>query len=339
MTFALADAVSYSASAGALVVADVNRDGKLDVATSGGGSYSVLLGNGDGTLQTARTTGVQGPSKGIGVGDFNSDQVPDLVLVDTFAFSTLLGKGDGTFGAITRFAGTVGDSVTVTDLDQDGHADVVMASSAGAVYIGLGKGNNTFQPTQRFSAALQNDAIVVADLNKDGILDVATSGSGFIGILLGNKQTLLDLSANNFPVEPMTRNYGVAVGDINGDGTLDLVTGNSVGVTVSILFGNGNGSFQPEAQVPCGDDPHGIQLADLNLDGNLDIVETNSYGTGNPTTVGVILGKGGGQFEPFKEFPIGASTGPVAVADLNGDGLPDIIVDAGTIQVFLNTSK
>jgi hypothetical protein len=111
------------------------------------------------------------------------------------------------------------------------------------------------------------------------------------------------------------------VADVNGDGKPDIVTGNPIKSTVSVLLGNGDGTFQPQQTFPVGSPFSSLAVADVNGDGKPDIV-TATPGTYSVT---VLLGNGDGTFQAPETFPAGSQPRAVAVKDVNGDGKPDII--------------
>jgi hypothetical protein len=116
----------------------------------------------------------------------------------------------------------------------------------------------------------------------------------------------------------------VAIGDVNGDGKADIVVANGKAGTVSVFLNKGNGTFAEKTDYPVGKNPGSIALADVNGDKKLDIVVANR---GEPN-VSVLLGKGDGTFAPKKDFAIGDKTNQpdrLIVADMNGDGKPDIV--------------
>ncbi len=182
-------------------------------------------------------------------------------------------------------------------------------------------------------------SVAVADLNGDGKPDivVANSSGGGVGILLGNGdgtfQTVVTYdSGGSFPTS-------VAVADLNGDGKPDIVVSNSGDNNVGVLLGNGDGTFQTAVTYDSGGSyAWSVAVADVNGDGKPDIVVFN-FASNN---VGVLLGKGDGTFQTVVTYGSGGygnygSGQLVAVADVNGDGKPDIVVanNSGTVGVLL----
>jgi hypothetical protein len=124
------------------------------------------------------------------------------------------------------------------------------------------------------------------------------------------------------------------VGDFNGDGKLDLAVSMDIPSVVSILLGNGDGTFQAGIDTaltcPC----TSLSVADLNRDGNLDLV-LDTW----PEDVTVLLGKGDGTFQPAVNYAMPKDVGYLAVSDFNGDGNPDLAVlignDGDAVSIML----
>ena len=114
----------------------------------------------------------------------------------------------------------------------------------------------------------------------------------------------------------------MAIADLTSDGTPDIVVANTGDNSVSVLLGNGDGTFQPQVTYDTGEAPISVAVADLNGDGTLDIVAANF---GN-SSVSVLLGNGDGTFQPQVSYATGTNPSSVAIADVNGDGIPDIVV-------------
>jgi len=122
----------------------------------------------------------------------------------------------------------------------------------------------------------------------------------------------------------------IAAGDFNNDGHLDLVTGND-SKSVSVLLGNGDGTFQSPVTFVTPQIADGVAVGDLNSDGKQDIAVANFGGE-----VTVLLGNGDGTFQAAVNYPVDFFPEGIAVADLNGDGIPDLAVaDCAGVRFLL----
>jgi len=177
-----------------LVIADFNGDGKPDVATANlqdfsGGNVSILLGNGDGTLQPHRnfSLGIIAPYWMTG-GDFNQDGNVDLAFANPSLIGrvgVMLGNGHGGFSPIKTYtAGPGSIFVTTADLNGDGHQDLIVANigannvAGHTVCVLLGKGDGTFQAQSTYNTGNAPHSVAVADLNGDGVPDLAVANQG-----------------------------------------------------------------------------------------------------------------------------------------------------------------
>jgi hypothetical protein len=174
-----------------VAVGDFDGDGHLDLALAndypGSDRVDVLLGNGNGTFQAARSYGV-GYALSVAVGDFNGDGHPDLAVAinrqDTV--SMLLGKGDGTFQAARSYGvGVYPQSVAVGDFDGDGHLDLVVANTlSGTVSVLLGNGDGTFHDAQNYATGIYPTSVAVGDFNGDGFPDLAVVTGDGVSVLI-----------------------------------------------------------------------------------------------------------------------------------------------------------
>jgi dienelactone hydrolase len=212
----------------------------------------------------------------------------------------------------------------VGDFNGDGKLDLAVPNNAdNTVSILAGKGDGTFSPLGTVATGLAPQAITVADLNADGKLDlaVANQGAGTVTILLGKGDGTFTRQDYVTGPDPQT----VAVADFNGDGKLDLAVSDygppGTLSTVSILLGNGDGTFQPQVAYPAGESPIGVLVGDFNRDGKLDLAVVDNSGY-----LSILLGKGDGTFGSAVSYTTGANSRVGVVADLNGDGKLDLAI-------------
>jgi len=339
-------AVSYGSNSCSVAVADFNGDGKLDLATAGcyGGGANVLLGNGDGTFRSQMTFSAGSYPISVAVGDFNHDGKPDLAVANEFSnnVSVLLGNGDGTFQTATNY-GTDEDpgAVAIADLNGDGKLDLTVANwsgneGRGDVSVLLGNGDGTFQPAVNYTAYMniQAASVAVADFNRDGKLDLVAGASLLLGNGDGTFQAPTFYNNGGYSVP-----YGMAVVDFNGDGKADLALTNQGGLNVSVLLGNGDGTFQAATNYVAGSFPYGLATGDFNGDGKPDLAVANSGGQGeNLGTVSVLFGNGDGTLQAATGYAAGSVPLFAAVGDFNGDGEPDLAVaneDGNSVSVLV----
>jgi hypothetical protein len=331
------------------ILADVRGNGVLDVVET----TTVRLGNGDGTFQPPITNPIPntgGIIAGSVAGHFDGAQSPlDLVVLDlgvpdsgtiTGSVDLQRGNGDGTFQAAIPldFGGILPNGVVAGNFTHSGNLDLVVTAFDATTFVPRlellrGNGNGTFQPPVQIPDPHEATIEAVADLNGDGNLDLVLGNSAFpnnLTVLLGNGdgtfQSPLDFSTGSRFGPPRE----VAVGHLRGaDAPLDLVTANGDNPgTVSVLLGNGDGTFRPAVKIPIAPDanPQSVVLADFNGDGNLDIVTTNQFDLSQHASgIDVLFGNGDGTFQAPRFLRTDGLVTVLIAGDLNGDGLPDLI--------------
>jgi hypothetical protein len=184
---------------------------------------------------------------------------------------------------------------------------------------GYGFGAALISPTN-----LGPNSGALGDFNGDGKEDFAFSdNSDSVGVLLGNGDGTFQAVAV-YPLPSGSIAQSVAVGDFNGDGIPDLVVGNALSDSMSLLLGNGDGSFQPAVNFDVGilNVAVSIAVADFNGDGKADLAVADSQ----TETVSVLLGDGNGNFQPPVNYAVGSFPLSVAVGDFNNDGKADLAV-------------
>jgi hypothetical protein len=259
--------------------------------------------------------------------------------------SILLGNGNGTFVTpATNFGvGSLPQSVAVGDFNNDTILDLAVANLfSNNVSILIGNGNGTFvdTPAVNFGVGNQPLSVAVGDFNNDTILDLAVANlfSNNVSILLGNGDgTFADTPAVTFGVGDGPAS--VVVGDFNNDTILDLAVANQLSDNISILIGNGNGTFViPAVNFGVGNQPLSVAVGDFNNDTIQDLATANV----NSNNVSILIGNGNGTFvdTPAVNFGVGNQPLSVAVGDFNNDNILDLAVansGSNNVSILLGT--
>lgn len=319
-------------------LAVANRNADQNGATLGGGTVSVLSGNGDGTFQAAVTYAVGDQPTSLAVGNVNGDGKLDLVVANaaTQDVSLLLGQAGGTFAAEQRIdlrheaaasiAGDFRSAVLLADFNGDGKLDLGLANSLDPrVRVALGNGDGTFGASQLVTVGGQPQSLVAGDFAGTGRLGFAAAGgiSGAVSVRLGlgdgTFQVPQHLDVGNQP-------NGLVASDFNHDGSIDLAVANDgkPGRT-SILMGLGDGTYQPEARFASGIST-AVAWTDFNGDGRPDLVTTNYDADAATGDLTVLLGLGDGTFQAPVHYVVGSFPIGLLIADFNADGKADVAV-------------
>jgi len=341
--FAPAQTFAVGTNPTGIASGDFNHDGDEDVATSNSLSDDVaaLLGAGDGSLGTAAFYPVGFGPAAVTVGFFNADAHLDIATANglTDDVSVLLGNGDGTFQPEMFFLLQLGAfpfAILTGDYNEDGFADLAVANAFfDDMSILLGNGDGTFQQEIFFPTGVVPVGLAQGYYNDDTHLDIAVVNVGDekVSVLPGFGDGSFGADTGPFPVggEPTS----IATGDLNGDTFLDLVTANSHfdDNSVSVLLGNGNGTFQDQVPHGVGGQPLSVTLADFDRNGTLDVA------TADVSTVTILLGNGDASFMMAQTYDAEFEPFIVATSDFNGDDFPDIIIgnsNDDSVSILIN---
>lgn len=372
LSFTPAASYQVGDNADAVLAADLNGDGKVDLVTAnagqmdstygGGPSISVLLaksGNKSG-FELPRRYPTYDVLTSLVAGDVDGDSDVDLVANEG---NVLLGDGNGSFSDAGRYDPGIGDVVALGDFNNDAKLDLLTVDG-----LLKGNGDGTFGNAYIYGYPYLDGggfrtpgkAMALGHFNNDANLDLivassdAATGSASASLLLGNGNGTFAAPQTILSLGPVTDGSwvisAVVVADFNKDSHPDVAVaygryGGSSGVSVDIFQGNGNGTFTWKSTSALGVSDH-IQLAaaDFNGDGQRDLI-TVGHGSSGSMAASLLTGKGDGTFAPFQNIPLASSSSTCfAVADLNGDGYADLVtlrhnVSISYVDLLLNDKQ
>jgi hypothetical protein len=290
--FAMPTRFGVGTSPANLVVADVNGDGRPDLVVANADDQTVTVRLADpakpGFFQPAIVLPTPGRTPlDVAVGDLNGDGLMDIVVAASGANSVLVftQTTSGTFSAPVAYAvGGDPQAVTVADLDNNGLADIAVATAANTVSVLLQTTAGVFAPAVDYATGVQPIAIKAADLNGDGKLDLLTANYG-AATTPGNQGLSVLLQGATPGTFAAPVNYiteycatALAVGDLNGDGKPDVAVacqglpGSPGAVSVFLQDATTPGALRPAVNYPGAYGPMGVAIADMDGDGHPDLV-------------------------------------------------------------------
>ena len=339
---------SSKARPAAVAVGDLNDDGRLDVVyAENNAGPKIYLNSGEGQLDEGHLLPLSKRNPvSVAVADLNGDRKLDLVVgYKDEQIAVYLNDGQANFsGKPSHFGLPNVWALATGDLDGNGSLDIVAGYNNGSsswgqntVYLNDGQGNFGWQGGDRKLGrpGRNTRSVAVGDLNDDGALDVVVGNYGYRGL---NGRTTgepnyvyLNDGAGNFDGTSSEwelpgdddNTTSVALGDVNGDGNLDILVGNygDDGKQDFVHFNDGSGHFQLSRNLGAAKGTTGLALADMNGDGALDVIAVHPG-----AQHAVHINDGTGTFPAARDFGAGWPSDPVvAVGDMDGDGLPDIV--------------
>ena len=317
--------------------------GETTLASPGGAGSSLLApsvaASGGGLFQPYVAIPTGSWPEAVAIGDVNGDGLNDVVMATSFYFDPAndnmlhvwTQNPDGTLATRVKYPiGGRPQSVAIGDVNGDGRNDVVVANGAG-IGVFTQNADGTLAP-MIFYPTHDSFKVRVADLNNDGLLDIVGIGWGT------NTATVFIQNADGTLAAPVTYSVphggwdDLEVGDVNNDGLTDVIVMSGQGFlpNISILYQKPDGTLGDLTSLSVGSQEltHGIGVGDVNGDGLNDIVA--SYGGNRPSSfIASFLQNASGGMEPPMSYPSYDIPEPVRVADVNGDGRPDVVVAHG----------
>ncbi len=330
-----------------VAIGDFNGDGNADIAVSndyftGIYSASILEGTGGGNFAPVQHFNVNTKGKTITAGDLDNDGLDDLVVggylsVNSGLLTVLMGDGGGTVTSGPSYGtNSPGDS-TLADLNGDGNLDLATANhipnATYTIEVRLGAGDGTFGASSSYIVNLVPKDIDAADLDADGDLELFVPGHKYLAILFNNGDGSYHHpdfhAAGPLPVSTVTADF-----DLDGIVDIAVATGgvNETNGFVALIKGLGAGALNSAPLYSAVEEIRGMATGDLNGDGLPDFVFSNSDSSSTGAAVFVVLNAGGGTFDPPVSYPAGNRPRGVTLADLNEDGILDILTAESNVD-------
>ena len=347
-----------------VIICDIDGDSKPDLSIANSGSNTVSVFRNistsgsitSGSFATKVDFTLTKPT-GTLMGDIDGDGKPDLVVTNYNSSTISVFRNTSTSGSITfatkvDFATGVNPYlVAIGDIDGDGKPDLAvtnLSSSTVSVFRNTStSGSITFASKIDLNTGTNPHGVTIGDIDGDGMPDLIVANNGGNNVsIFRNTSTSGSILASSFASKvdfsTGTNPHGVAIGDIDGDGKPDLVVTNSGSTNVSVFrntSSSGSITFATKVDFPSGTTPYGVAIGDIDGDGKPDLTVTNNGGS----TVSIFRNtssSGSITFATKVDFAAGVAPFDVAIGDVDGDGLPDLVVtnsSSSNISVLRNT--
>ncbi|MFI5398198.1 MAG: FG-GAP-like repeat-containing protein [Candidatus Binatia bacterium] len=366
-TFSSSVSTSIGRIPTALALGDFNGDNAADLVVASGNDVAFLQGNNDGTFKSPVVVAAVGATALAAV-DVDHDGHLDLVVVNDSGVTVFLGDGKGAFGpgigtcvtganaghacsvdtqavdcpgsiCVSVALNPGGSAIAVADFNVHGNVDLAVTNSnTGTVAVLVGDGNGHFAVSETLSensVTKEPVGIAVGDVNGDGHLDIVVVDKGsddiavFKGLSGGKFQSPVFFATGPANSQP----DGIALLDANQDGKLDVAVSNYITSDVSVLLGDGTGSFAAPRAFVSDQEPLALVAGDVNGDKIPDLVALNQ-GYQGPDAV-VLLGQGDGSFRGVENVIVEDNPTAVVAGDLDNHAQCDLIVahSSGTVLV------
>ena len=349
-----APATSYQVGSGPACVAavDVNGNGKIALisANLNDGTLMVLTNNGSSGFGSNATLVVGSYPLGVAAADVNGDGKPDLISANlgdgTLTVLTNDGQGGLGYNATLNVGLSIYSApafVMAADVNGDGKPDLISANSGDdTVTVLTNNGSGGFALDATLTVGTYPVSIAAVDINGNGKIALVSANEydGTLTVLTNDGHGGFGYNATlNVGSGPSSGPASVVAVDINGDGKPGLICANSVDNTLIVLTNNGSGGFGSNATLVVGSSPLCVAATDVNGDGKPDLICANS----GDSTLTVLTNNGSGGFGSHATLTVGSIAGSypqfVVVADVNGDGLPDLVsanYNDNSLSVLLN---
>ncbi len=358
------NSIQVGSSPSSLVMGDFDEDEVPDLVVANQGDNSVVFLKGLLSLSyfdpPAFPIAVGESPLGVAAGKIDGDDHLDIVVANqgvantAGSVSVLRGDGLGNFTVVQQPDPTPEDpnqtapdlttdldtrAVALGDVDGDEVPDIVALNTSsstnrqrGSLTIFHGNGDGTFEAGTFLEIGGAPEGMALVDLNRDDKLDVVTADTtdNAVSVLLGNDDGTFaerkSFTVGDFPV-------AVAVADMDGDARLDVVSANQRSSDMSILLGDGRGQLGRARSFVADPEVLGVALGDMDDNDTTDVVAITAADAGS---VAVLRNLGDGTLNATEDVLVGTSPSGVVAADIDDDGLSDMVAaaDAGSVLIF-----